>query len=157
MSLLTKRLAIVLLFVILLSELIYATNSAIFSLRVEVLEPIQVTVIEDMNFGKVFLGSETTTIDPTEPDIDTIPASFQIYGERNTEYSVTLPTKVNITNGVNSLTISNFTSDLANNIGTLDESGITILRIGATLQKIEQSVSPGLYTGSAAIQVCYLY
>ncbi len=134
-----------------------APAAANFEIRAEILTPIQLVAVDILDFGRVFKGSDATTVDPTNPLAGTTPASFNVTGEANFNFVVTLPTEASISNGVDILTVNSFTTDLTNDQGALDATGNASFKVGGTLQSIDDTVSSGVYTGSATVTVAYLF
>ncbi len=154
--------SLVLLFVVMALFGVYggalaAPAAANFEIRAEILTPIQLVAVDILDFGRVFKGSDATTVDPANPLAGTTPASFNVTGEGNFNFVVSLPTEATITNGTDTLTVNNFTTDLTNDQGALDATGNATFKVGGTLQSISDTVSSGVYTGSATVVVAYLF
>lgn len=80
-------------------------------------------------------------------------ASFDVTGEANLTYSITLPASVSITSGGPSMTVDTFTSN-PTPTGTLDGSGAQTLTVGATLN-VAASQATGTYTNTFTVTVDY--
>lgn len=70
---------------------------------------------------------------------------FRLRGDRNTQYSCTLPSQIQITSGGNSLTVDGFTTDPPLT-GSLGGSGQLFMTVGGTLQ-IPPGQAAGQYSG----------
>jgi hypothetical protein len=100
-------------------------------------------------------GSRTSTGGATiNSNTSGTPATFEVSGDPNAMYIVTLPTTVVITSAAgDSMAVDNFTSAPAAN-GQLDSSGRQNLNVGATMNV--GSFQPfGAYTGIMATTVEY--
>ncbi|MDP1746273.1 MAG: DUF4402 domain-containing protein [Bacteroidota bacterium] len=131
-------------------------------------QPIGITKTIDMNFGNIaVIASGTVVLNPAGSRIGTggvtlpaiagsvLAASFDVTGEANLTYAITLPLNCIISSGGNNLTIDNFTS-IPSGIGTLNGIGTQQLNIGATLNIIGAQ-SPGNYISSFPFEVTVNY
>lgn len=135
----------------------FAATSANFEIKVQILSPIEIQTVNGLDFGRVFKGSPATTVNPANPLAGTTPAAFQVLGEQNNQFVVTLPTTANISNGIDTLVVDNFVSTLTDNTGVLDTNGQATFKVGATLQAINAAATSGLYSGSATVTVAYKF
>jgi len=125
-----------------------------------IIEPITLTNVTDMNFGNIAVsaagtvvlspaGVRTPTGGITLPTITgtVSAATFDVDGEANFTYSITLPAAaITITNGTDNLTVDTWTSN-PTPTGTLDGTGYQLLQVGATLDIPLGTESAGTYTG----------
>lgn len=82
------------------------------------------------------------------------PASFNVAGDANATYSVTLPASVTLSSGAgSSMTVDNFTSS-PSGTGQLDVSGNQALLVGATLNVGSNQIF-GSYSGIMSVTVGY--
>lgn len=135
----------------------FAATSANFNIKVQILSPIEIQAVNGLDFGRVFKGSPATTVDPANPLAGTVPAAFQVLGEQNNQFVITLPTSANISDGIDTLVVDNFVSTLTNNTGVLDTNGQATFKVGATLQAINATATSGIYSGSATVTVAYKF
>lgn len=118
--------------------------------------PISITRISNLEFGTMVQGDSNKTISPgTSENPDN--ASFQISGNANQVYTISLPISANLTKaGGVDIILNNFTSfppEGAN--GLLDNLGKQTLYIGATIASIPTNQSPGNYAGKFTVVVIY--
>jgi hypothetical protein len=81
------------------------------------------------------------------------PASFEVVGEPDGTYTVTLPVSTAIVFGAESMTVDTFAS-LPATTGTLNGEGADVLVVGATLH-VGANQAAGLYAGSFDVTVLY--
>jgi hypothetical protein len=81
------------------------------------------------------------------------PASFNVTGQANATYAITLPGPATIASGANTLTVNNFGS-LPSSTGTLSAGGTQTLAVGAQLQ-VGINQAQGNYTGTFTVTVAY--
>lgn len=134
-----------------------AKSTAKFSISAEILSPIQLSLINGLDFGKVFKGSTALTVSPVMPTPGTLPASFEVTGEPGTEFLLSLPASATISNGQTSLEVTGFSSDLLGEIGNLGSAGFSTFNVGATLASIPNTATSGIYTGTAVVTVVYSF
>jgi len=80
-------------------------------------------------------------------------AAFNVTGQGNATYSITLPASTTVTSGANSMTVDTFTSN-PSGTGTLSAGGSQALTVGATLH-VGASQATGTYTGTFSVTVTY--
>ncbi len=127
------------------------------TMRVEILSPIELSLLNGLDFGKVFKGDMEVIVDPSAPAVGTTPAAFQVSGEGNTGFKVKLPSTATVRNGNASLNVKNFISNLTNEGGVLDSSGLASFKVGATLAQVPATAASGVYNGAATVTVVYSY
>lgn len=134
-----------------------AKSTARFTINAEILSPIQLSLINGLDFGKVFKGDNALTVSPVIPVPGTLPASFEVTGEPNTGFILSLPDCATITNGQTSLEVTGFISDLSGDQGKLGPTGSSTFNVGATLSSIPKTATSGIYTGTAVVTVVYCF
>jgi Domain of unknown function (DUF4402) len=80
-------------------------------------------------------------------------ASFEVTGEPNTSYSITLPSAVTLSAGASSMTADNFTSSTGGS-GLLGPGGTQSFSVGADLH-VGASQPAASYTGTYAVSIVY--
>lgn len=93
--------------------------------------------------GGAFLGS----------GLDASPSLFNVTGEPNQVYTISLPSSVIVSNGAQSMTVSGFESNPSGS-GNLGSTGSETLAVGATLE-VGSSQSGGTYSGTFMVTVAY--
>jgi hypothetical protein len=135
-----------------------------------ILAPISLTKQVDMNFGNLAVNATDGTIVLTPGSARTatggvtfLPtnagtitaASFEVVGLADATYSITLPAgATTISNGVNDMTVDNWTSD-PTPTGTLT-GGTETLNVGATLNVPASSLA-GVYISAIPFNVTVNY
>lgn len=130
-------------------------------------KPITIKWLQDLEFGTLagdvaFAG--TATINPVTGtksvtggvyDFGGIssPAMFNVRGDKDSTFAVTLPASVTLTSGSNTMTLGNFTSS-PSTVGVFDSSGRSTITVGATLQ-VGAGQAAGAYTGVFTVTVDY--
>ncbi|MDP1746271.1 MAG: DUF4402 domain-containing protein [Bacteroidota bacterium] len=151
----------------------FAQASATASASATIIAPITITKTVDMNFGNaavtsslgtVVLATASTrtvsggvTISSTTPGTVSA-ASFDITGEANYTYAITLPSTnqtITHTNTVNTMIVNTFVSNPATT-GTLSVGGLQTLLVGATLNVVGTQL-PGLYSTLTPFSVTVNY
>jgi hypothetical protein len=155
------------------SQLAFAQRSAsaTASVTATIITPIGINKTTDMNFGNIIAGSSSGTVSldpagirsvttgitlPAAPGTVTA-ATFQVTGQGNSTYTITLPTsayEITRTSGSGTMEISNFTSSPSGS-GTLI-SGTQIISVGATLT-VGADQPVGVYTGETGFNVTVNY
>ncbi len=147
-----------------------AQSSAGASSTANIITPISISKSVDMNFGNIAVKSSaggTVVLNPsgtrTQTGGVTLPvtsgttsaASFTVTGEGVYTYSITLPSSsLTIANGVNSMTVSAFTSS-PSSTGTLTAGSQTV-KVGATLN-VNAAQATGIYTSTSPFNVTVNY
>lgn len=128
-----------------------ATGTAIQT----VLTSIAITADHDLDFGSATPGDLAKTIAAGSPDA----ATFNVTGEMNQAYNITLPadgTVTMITNAGGSpdeqIPVNTFTSSAT---GVLDATGAETLSVGATRSALSATQVTGSYTGTFTVTVAY--
>jgi hypothetical protein len=173
---LTKAFAIPIAIVMILisgSSLALAQASATAAASAQVITPISITKVTDMNFGNVAVSallSGTAILSPlgirtlggaggvTLPSIlgTVAAATFLVSGQANYTFAVTLPSSGTISDGSgHSITVTGFTSS-PSGTGTLSILGIQTLSVGATLN-LSAAQAANAYTNASAIPVTVNY
>jgi hypothetical protein len=141
-----------------------ASTSANANARV--VTPISIAKTADMNFGDVVAGGSAGTVVLTPAGArsatggttlgsgtSVAAAAFNVTGQANATYAITLPASATVTSGANSMTVDTFTSN-PSGTGTLSGGGSQALSVGATLN-VGASQATGTYTGSFNVTVTY--
>ncbi len=148
-----------------------AQSSATASASATIVTPITITKNVDMNFGNAAVqaatggtvvlapaGTRTATSGVTLPAVTgtVAAASFDVAGQANYTYAITLPSSLTITDGgSNSMTVNSFTSTPAST-GTLSSTGTQTLTVGATLN-VTAGQAAGTYTSGTPFTVTVNY
>src|ERR1700742_252965 len=151
----------------------FAQASATASASATIITPITITKTVDMNFGNVAVsatiagtavlapaGTRTTggaggvTLPATTGTVTA--ASFNVAGQGNYSYAITLPSSATITDGAShNMTVNNFTSS-PSATGLLSSGGTQTLTVGATLNVIAGQTA-GTYTNATGVPVTVNY
>jgi hypothetical protein len=141
-----------------------ATASANAAARI--VSPIAIAKTTDLNFGDVVAGGAAGTVVVTPAGARgagggatlgsgaaVTAAAFNVTGQANATYAITLPGSATVTSGVNTMTVNTFTSN-PTPTGTLSAGGSQALAVGATLQ-VGANQATGTYTGTFDVTVAY--
>jgi len=134
-----------------------------------VIEPLDINKTADLRFGRVFYSAAAHTI-TVAPDGTRIAsdnailgdgdpvsaAAFLLHGQPGDTFHIFPPPKtITLTNGAQSLLITDFTCSIkTSNNGVLGSDGMFLFTYGATAY-IDAGQAPGLYTGTFTIAVNY--
>ena len=118
----------------------FATANA----TVDIVAAIAITKTGDLDFGAVIPAAGTDTVTA---------AVFEVSGNGNAIYIITLPASATVTSGANSMTVDKFKSNPLGT-GTLDATGNDSFTVGATLN-VGASQVAGTYTGTFSVSVDY--
>ncbi len=129
-----------------------------------ILAPISISAAGDMDFGTmVTTGTAgTVTVTPagarSSVDVDLLggtpaAAAFDVTGEGNANYSITLPSSATLTSGANTMTIDTFTDDAGAN-PRRPGGGSETFNVGATLN-VGATQAAGTYSGTFSVTVNY--
>jgi hypothetical protein len=146
--------------------------TATASATATIVTPIQITNVLDMNFGNIAVGNAAGTVllspagGRTPSGGVTLPATtgtvssatFNVTGEANYTYVITLPTGTFTLNGPssNTMTIGTFTSTTTSGTATLSSGGTDGISVGATLS-VGASQATGVYTSATEFPVTVNY
>jgi len=143
-----------------------AQSTASSDVFAEIVTPLTIDKYKDLDFGQISVGSGggfleissagavTTRGDVVVQGGDASPAQFEVSGEAGLSYDVTLPNRIQVTDGTgNTMGVGNFDPSNAGT-GTLSASGIDDFTVGATL-KVHANQAPGVYAGSFDVTVAY--
>lgn len=161
-----RRIALSLL-VVLAAVAAHAQSSATASASAlaKVIQPIAIAKTSDLNFGTIISGpSGLVTVSPAgvetsvgattlNPNPNVSAAQFVVTGQPSTAYSISLPTSITITNGAQSMTVDNFTSNPTPG-GLLSAGGSQALSVGARLN-VATNQAVGNYAGTFSVTVAY--
>lgn len=126
-----------------------------------VLASLSITQVSDLTFSDAEAGAAAETIAPGSAE-DANNASFDVAGEPNTAYTITLPADATVTmitggGGANeTIAVNSFTSNPAAGAnGLLDGSGAQALYVGATRAALGASQVAGSYAATFTVDVVY--
>jgi len=150
----------------------FAQATATAASSATIVTPISIAKTVDMNFGNVAVsatiagtailapaGTRTTggaggvTLPATTGSVSA--ASFNVSGQANYTYAITLPSTCTITSSGHTMTVNSFTSSPATT-GTLSALGSQTLTVGATLN-VAAAQTPGTYTNATGVPVTVNY
>ncbi|MDY0101784.1 MAG: DUF4402 domain-containing protein [Lentimicrobium sp.] len=83
-------------------------------------------------------------------------AKFDVSGQENYTYSITLPASINLTGAGDDMVVDSFTTDKALNKSTLDASGDDSFFVGATIH-VNALQAAGEYTNTSDLTVTVNY
>jgi len=168
-----KTLSLLAILIVALSANAFAQATASATATATIVAPIAITKTVDLNFGNVAViaagtvilapsdGTRTKTGGVTLPnEVGTVTAaSFNVTGEGNYTYSITLPSSdyiITRIGGTETMTVNNFKSfpDVADN-GALT-NGAQTLNVGATLNVAAAQLA-GVYTNATGFDVTVNY
>lgn len=135
----------------------FAATSASATTTVTIIVAITITKISDLNFGNGIQGDSAKTILASNASA----ANFQVTGNANAAYTITLPSSATMTTGTGTnpnqqIVVNNFISTpSAGANGLLNNSGTQTLRVGATRSGLLASQVPGAYSTAFTINVIY--
>lgn len=148
-----------------------AQSSATASASATIVTPITITKTVDMNFGNAAVqastggtvvlapaSTRTATSGVTLPAVTgtVAAASFDIAGQANYTYAITLPTSISINDGgTNTMTVNSFISS-PSATGQLSATGTQTLTVGATLN-VGAGQAAGTYTSGSPFTVTVNY
>jgi hypothetical protein len=141
-----------------------ATTSA--SVGATIVPAIAISKTVDLNFGDVVAGSSSGTVELSTAGsrlatggttlantASTAAASFNVTGDPNGTYAITLPSSVDINSGGDTMTVDNFVSN-PSGTGLFSGGGSQTLLVGATLN-VGANQPTGIYSGSFDVTVAY--
>ncbi|EQC47108.1 DUF4402 domain-containing protein [Bacteriovorax sp. Seq25_V] len=118
---------------------------------------IEVSVVQDMNFGSLAQGDAETRVRTVKGDSGN--ARFTVTGDKRATYTIILPTSFTISRfgaGTFPLTVSQIESNPAAGAnGNLGSKGTETIYVGGTLQAIPNNQPGGSYSGDFLIEVLY--
>ncbi|MFA5227613.1 MAG: DUF4402 domain-containing protein [Bacteroidales bacterium] len=133
-----------------------------------IIAPITVSQAHDLEFGYIVktttanivtvtaAGARSATVTEsllTSQTGDPSAAEFEVTGEDDFTYKVTLPTTITLEgDGGVDMTVDNFVTNLTNNIGTIGTNDT--FTVGANLN-VNANQGVGLYTGEFQVTVAY--
>lgn len=130
-----------------------------------VIAPIAITNTADLAFGKFAASTGGTVVmDPAGARTATgavvlstvtpgAAASFDVTGDNNATYAISLPASATITSGAVNMTVDTFTST-PSATGTLSATGAQTVTVGGTLT-VASAQAAGAYTGTFSVTVEY--
>ena len=150
----------------------FAQATATASASANIITPISIVKVTDMNFGNVAVsatlagtvvlapaGTRTTgggggvTLPATVGTVAA--ASFTVSGQASYTYAITLPVSCVITDGTHNMTVNTFTSS-PSSTGTLSTGGVQTLNVGATLN-VSAAQAANAYTNATGVPVTVNY
>lgn len=118
-------------------------------------QALSIDQVQDLDFGLAYSGASANSVEPGDDNA----AVFEVSGEQDTAYSITLPTSIEMTHiGGSGATIevNNFTSlPAVGDGGLINSSGTQELRVGATHEAISSNQDSGDYAGVFTVEVAY--
>ncbi len=140
--------------------------SATANSTVTILAPVTITKTADLVFGTVSAGTTAGTVVMSTAGARSVTggavlsstatgnaAAFNLTGNANSTYAITLPTSTTLAGPGTSMTLNTFTSN-PSTTGTFNGSGSATLAVGGTLS-IGANQTAGSYTGSFSVTVDY--
>jgi len=151
----------------------FAQSSSNASASANIVTPIAITKVTDMNFGNVAVaastggavtlstsGTRTTggaggaTLPATSGTVGA--AEFTISGQASYTYVISLPSSCTISDGSgHTMTVNSFTS-FPSATGTLSSSGVQNLKVSATMN-VAAAQPSGFYTNPSGVPVTVNY
>ncbi len=151
---------------------VYAQDLSAANASVKIIAPIAISKTSDMYFGNITAvnggnvilapnGNRSKTGGVTLPSATgTVSAAlFDVTGEINATYAITLPTgnySITRVGGTQSMNINNFTSNPSVANGGSLTNGLQKLKIGARLV-VPAAPVPGIYTNGAGFNITVNY
>ena len=142
-----------------------ATATGTGDAKAKIVNPVEVTETQDLNFGTMLGKANTVTVsssgtrtasdnsglvtDSNKPTAGV----FQVSGPNNQPITVSLPANTTVSSSTNSMTISGFNSPQSGS-QSLDNAGKLTINIGADLG-VTEGQAAGDYAGSYTITVTY--
>jgi len=141
-----------------------ATSSA------TIVSPIAIAKVADMNFGNIGIDENNAGVvtlsaggDRSKSGGVSLPAtsgtvaaaSFEVTGQPNYTYAITLPNSLVIASGDNTMIVNAFTSSPAAT-GTLSAAGAQTVNVGASLN-VGAGQAEGTYTSTTPFEVTVNY
>ena len=140
--------------------------SATANSTVTILAPVTITKTADLVFGTVSAGTTAGTVVMSTAGARSATggaalsstatggtAKFNLTGNSNSTFSITLPSSTSLTGPGTAMTLNAFTST-PSSTGTFNGSGSATLAVGGTLS-IGANQTAGSYTGSFSVTVDY--
>lgn len=142
------------------------------SSKAEVISPLTIQPVLDLRFGRFYrpatngnltiatsgtvtgTGSMAAEVSTPQASGGRGPGTFLVTGDPSRVFRVTLPNRVDITNGAATMRVSNFTSNVPSRGIALGSTGQFSLRIGARLQ-VSGNQALGAYSGLFSVTVSY--
>ena len=145
-----------------------AATSATGTASATIVTPISISKTTDLSFGKISpsgsLGTVVIANNGTRSRTGgtvlvtggtVSQAVFSISGESGLTYDVTLPTSVTLDDGAsNTMTVDNFTTNIATDGTEAVGSGATTMNVGATLN-VAANQTAGTYSKTFTVTVAY--
>lgn len=136
-----------------------STASTTANATATVIASIGITKVSDLVFGSGAPGDAALVV-PAGTAENASNASFNVTGQANTAYTITLPTSVTMitgTGGTNrTIVVNTFTSTPAAGAnGLLSAGGAQTLFVGATRAALGASQIAGAYTAAFTVTVAY--
>jgi hypothetical protein len=120
-----------------------------------VIAAIAISNVSDLVFPQASPGAAAATVVPGTAE-NASNGSFNVTGQANTAYTITLPTTINMTNGANTIAVNTFVSfPAAGANGLLSSTGSQLLLVGATRAALAANQALGTYTGTYSVDVVY--
>jgi hypothetical protein len=148
------------------------TTSDATSAGARIIKPLTISVGTNLEFGDILVGSNEVTIstasersatnttlllDLTSGGRTPQASTFNVQGEASLSYLITFAVVEDLTNGTDTMTLSNFTENaggLNDGKGTIGAGGTDSFKVGATLT-VANNQKAGVYEGSYTVTVAY--
>ena len=148
------------------------TASATSKAGARIIEPLTISVGTNLEFGDILVGSNEVTISTANERSATNESllltltsggrtpqasTFNVQGEASLSYLITFAVVDNLTNGSDTMTLSEFTENaggLNDGKGTIGTGGTDSFQVGATLT-VANDQEAGVYEGSYTVTVAY--
>jgi len=141
----------------------FAQETATANAAADIVSPFVISAEQDLNFGKVANDATGTVVVGTDGTLgatsldqigSTAPAaaSFDVTAANSFNYTIALPSSVDLTNGTEDITVDTFSHDAGastQGIGTIQTIGV-----GATLNVAAEQAT-GNYDGTFDVTVSY--
>ena len=151
-------------------SLAQSTKTATATASATIIKGLTITKTAEMSFGNLTVGSTAGTVvltpagTRTSPDLTlfggtTTAASFNVVGDFNASFTITLPTTdhvIKLTTGPETMIVNAFNSNPAAGISALSPTGTSTITVGATLNVLANQ-APGLYQSTTPFDVTVNY
>lgn len=140
--------------------------------KAEVVAPLSIQPVLDLRFGRFYrpVSNGNLTVSPSgavtgtgsmASEVSTPqatggrgPGTFLIRGDPSRVFRISLPNRINITNGAATMRVSNFTSNVPSRGVALSSAGQFNITVGARLQ-VAGNQAVGAYSGRFPVTVTY--
>ncbi len=156
-----KKITFILMALISGSAFAQSNDSATANAAADIVSPIDIEPVSDLNFGKVANNTAGTVVVATDGNASglaqigttsTTAANFNVTAANGFSYKISLPESVELASGANKITVDTF----VHNAGSTPKGtgNAETLAVGATLN-VEANQAAGAYTGTFDVTVTY--